>query len=239
MRSKSNEDYLKAIYLIQEQQDGQPVSTSSLASRLGVANASVTGMLKRFAAEDPKLVEYEPYSGVTLTKAGEKMALEVIRHHRLLESYLCQMLGYSWDEVHEEAERLEHVISEEMEERLAIALGDPVTDPHGDPIPDREGHFHQPIYQTLTDIPDGQPVEIRRVVGQEPALLRYLTELGLVLSTQIEMVSKAPFNGPITIRVIGSQHSDLALGRELAEKIFVMPLSNIVTEQPYEQSIRT
>lgn len=238
MRSKSNEDYLKAIYLIQEQQNGQSVSTSSLASRLGVANASVTGMLKRFAAEDPKLVKYEPYSGVTLTKAGEKMALEVIRHHRLLESYLNKMLGYSWDEVHEEAERLEHVISEEMEERLAIALGDPVTDPHGDPIPDREGNFHQPVYQNLTDIPDGQPVEIRRVVGQEPALLRYLTELGLVLSAQIEMVSKAPFNGPITIRVIGSQQSTLSLGRELAEKIFVMPLSNIVTEQSYEQSIR-
>lgn len=239
MRSKSNEDYLKAIYFIQEQQNGQPVSTSSLASRLGVASASVTGMLKRFAAEDPKLVEYEPYSGVTLTLAGEKMALEVIRHHRLLESYLCQMLGYSWDEVHEEAERLEHVISEEMEERLATALGDPVTDPHGDPIPDREGNFHQPAYQCLTDIPNGQPVEIRRVVGQEPEMLRYLAELGLVLSTQIEIVSKAPFNGPITIRVIGSQQSTLALGRELAEKIFVMPLSNIVTEQSYEQSIRT
>lgn len=238
MRSKSNEDYLKAIYLIQEQQNGQPVSTSSLASRLGVANASVTGMLKRFAAEDPKLVEYEPYSGVTLTKAGEKMALEVIRHHRLLESYLNKMLGYSWDEVHEEAERLEHVISEEMEERLAIALGDPITDPHGDPIPDREGNFHQPVYQTLTDIPNGQHAEIRRVVSQEPEMLRYLTELGLVLSAQIEIVSKAPFNGPITLRVIGSQASTLALGRELAEKIFVMPLSNIVTEQSYEQPIR-
>lgn len=239
MRSKSNEDYLKAIYLIQEQQNGQPVSTSSLASRLGVANASVTGMVKRFAAEDPKLVEYEPYSGVTLTNAGEKMALEVIRHHRLLESYLSQMLGYSWDEVHEEAERLEHVISEEMEERLAIALGDPVTDPHGDPIPDREGKFHQPEYQSLTDIPDGQHAEIRRVVRQEPDLLRYLAELGLVLFTQIEMVSKAPFNGPVMVRVIDSERYVLSLGRELAEKIFVMPLSNIVTEQPHEQSTQT
>lgn len=239
MRSKSNEDYLKAIYLIQEQQNGQPVSTSSLATRLEVANGSATAMMKRFAAEDPKLVDYEPYSGVTLTRAGEKMALEIIRHHRLLESYLCQMLGYSWDEVHEEAERLEHVISEEMEERLAVALGDPITDPHGDPIPDREGNFHQPAYQSLTDIPDGQPAEIRRVVGQEPEVLRYLAELGLVLSTQIEMVSKAPFNGPITVRVIDSQAATLVLGREVAEKIFVMPMSNTVTEQSYEQSIQT
>jgi DtxR family Mn-dependent transcriptional regulator len=239
MRSKSNEDYLKAIYLIQEQQNGQPVSTSSLASKLCVANASVTGMLKRFAAEDPKLVEYKPYIGVTLTKAGEKLALEVIRHHRLLESYLSQMLGYSWDKVHEEAERLEHVISEEMEERLAIALGDPVSDPHGDPIPDHEGHFHQPVYQSLADLSDGQPAEIRRVVGQEPEILRYLAELGLVLSIKIEMISKAPFNGPITVRVVGLQSSAIALGRELAEKIYVMPLSNIETEQSYEQSIHT
>jgi DtxR family Mn-dependent transcriptional regulator len=239
MRSKSNEDYLKAIYLIQEQQYGQPVSTSSLASRLGIASASVTGMLKRFAAEAPKLVEYEPYSGVTLTKAGEKMALEVIRHHRLLESYLSQMLGYSWDEVHEEAERLEHVISENLEERLAIALGDPVTDPHGDPIPDREGNFHRLEYQSLTDIPDGQHAEIRRVISQEPEMLRYLAELGLILSTRIELISKAPFNGPIMVRLIGSQESTLALGRELAKKIFVIPLSNIVTEQSYEQPIRT
>lgn len=237
MRSKSSEDYLKAIYLIQEKQNGQPVSTSSLASRLGVANASVTGMLKRFAAEDRKLVEYEPYSGVTLTDAGEKLALEVIRHHRLLESYLSQMLGYSWDEVHEEAERLEHAISEEMEDRLAIALGDPIADPHGDPIPDREGHFHLPDYQPLSDLPAGQTAEIRRVVEQEPDLLRYLAEQGLVLLTQIEIASKAPFNGPVTVRVIGSQRSDLALSREVAEKILVMPLPIMVTEQPHGKSI--
>jgi DtxR family Mn-dependent transcriptional regulator len=240
MRSQSNEDYLKAIYLIQEQQNGLPVSTSSLASRLGVANASVTGMLKRFAAEKNTLVEYEPYSGVKLTHAGEKMALEVIRHHRLLESYLNQMLGFSWDQVHEEAERLEHVISEEMEDRLALALGNPTADPHGDPIPDREGHFHQPAYQALAEIPDGQPAEIRRVIAQEPALLRYLSELGLGLSTQIEMVSKAPFNGPVTIRVNGSRAPNLALAREVALKIFVVPVSNTGMEQtPYEQSIQT
>ena len=114
------------------------------------------------------------------------------------------MLGYSWDEVHAEAERLEHVISEEMEERLAIALGDPITDPHGDPIPDRDGNFHQPTITSLADMPEGQPAEIRRVVGQEPELLRYLSERGLVLTDPGRIEYKAPFNGPVTLRIIDS-----------------------------------
>jgi DtxR family Mn-dependent transcriptional regulator len=163
-----------------------------------------------------------------------KTALEIIRHHRLIECYLSQKLGYSWDKVHAEAERLEHVISEDLEDRLAIALGNPITDPHGDPIPDKEGNFQQPDYQSLTDIPEGQHSEIRRVFGQKPEMLRYLAGLGLVLSAQIEMVSKAPFNGPITVRVMGFEASLQVLGRDIAEKIFVAPLSKDVLEQIHE-----
>jgi DtxR family Mn-dependent transcriptional regulator len=224
MKSQSMQDYLKAIYQIQELQYGAPVSTSSLASWLGFANASVTGMVKRFASSDPKLVEYEPYGGVTLTKTGEKMALEVIRHHRLIESYLSQVLGYSWDEVHEEADRLEHVISEAMEERMAQALGNPTLDPHGDPIPDREGNLHPLNAFPLTQLADELPATIRRVIGQEPDLLRYLTEQGLILSTRIKVISKAPFNGPINVQISGHSGSILALGREVAEKILIQPL---------------
>lgn len=226
MKSQSTEDYLKAIYLIQEMQNGEPVSTSTLASWLGVANASVTGMVKRFSSASPKLVEYEPYSGFVLTDAGEKIALEVIRHHRLIESYLSLALGYSWDEVHEEAERLEHVISEDMADRIAQALGNPISDPHGDPIPDREGNLHQLNFIPLTELLIEQPGTIRRVIGQEPDLLRYLSEQGLVLSARVKVISKAPFNGPISIRILGSKEMNLALGREVAGKILVQPLSN-------------
>jgi DtxR family Mn-dependent transcriptional regulator len=236
MKSESIEDFLKAIYQIQEEQNGSPVSTTSLAARLGITNASVTGMLKRLASSDPSMVEYERYNGVTLSPLGLRTALEIIRHHRLIESYLSQKLGYSWDEVHAEAERLEHVISEEMEERLANALGDPVTDPHGDPIPDRDGNLHQPSYPSLAELTDGQPAEIRRITGQEPELLRYLSALGLVLSTRVQIQSKAPFNGPITIRILASPGTILTIGREIAEKILVLPLAASLSENLYEHT---
>jgi DtxR family transcriptional regulator, Mn-dependent transcriptional regulator len=239
MKSQSMQDYLKAIYQIQENQNGNPVSTSSLAEWLGVTSASVTGMVKRFSSSDPKLVEYEPYAGVTLTDAGQRIALEVIRHHRLIESYLSRMLGYSWDEVHEEAERLEHVISEAMEERMAKAMGYPITDPHGDPIPDREGNFLKLDAFPLSQLPDEQQAIIKRVVGQEPDLLRYLTEQGLTLSTRIKVVFKAPFNGPINIHVFGPSETNLALGREVADKILILPLTASPQEQSYEQSIQS
>lgn len=224
MKSQSTEDYLKAIFLIQENHNGEPVSTSDLASWLGVAGASVTGMIKRFSSADPKLVEYTPYAGVTLTTAGESIALEVIRHHRLIESYLSMALGYSWDEVHDEAERLEHVISEDMEERMAQALGNPVIDPHGDPIPDREGNFHSSNAIPLTQLEDEQSAIIQRVIWQEPDLLRYLAKQGLILSTRIKILSKAPFHGPIIVHIYGPSESTLALGHELAEKILIQPV---------------
>jgi|WetSurMetagenome_2_1015567.scaffolds.fasta_scaffold35747_3 DtxR family transcriptional regulator, Mn-dependent transcriptional regulator len=235
MRSESVEDYLKTIYLIQEEQNDSPVSTTSLAARLGVANSSVTGMLKHISSLEPKLVDYEPYYGVRLSPEGLKTAREITRHHRLIESYLSEKLGYSWDEVHAEAERLEHVISEEMEERMAIALGNPATDPHGDPIPDRNGLFTQVDYISLAKIPAGQPGEIRRIIGQEPDLLRYLTSQGLVLSTRLIVESRAPFNGPINIRMIGTSETQKTLGREVAEKIMIMPLTVAAMENAYEQ----
>lgn len=239
MKSQSMQDYLKAIYQIQEKQNGEAVSTSSLAAWLGIASASVTGMIKRFASADPKLVEYEPYAGVTLTDAGQRIALEVIRHHRLIESYLCQMLGYSWDEVHAEADRLEHFISEDMEDRMAEALGNPITDPHGDPIPDRAGNFLKLDAFPLTQLTDEQPAIITRVIGQEPDLLRYLSEQGLTLSTRIQVISKAPFNGPINIRIFGKTETRLALGRDVADKILILPMTNAPQETPYEQSIQS
>lgn len=232
MKSQSIENYLKAIYTLLEEQNNEPVSTTGLAARLGVANASVTGMLKRLDALG--LVEYQRYNGVTLSSQGMKLALEVIRHHRLLESYLNQMLGYSWDEVHDEAERLEHVISEEMEDRLASALGHPLTDPHGDPIPDREGNVHLPEYQPLADMPNGQPAEIGRVMEQEPAFLRYLAELGLVPAAQVQVESREPFNGPVSIRLIGSKEPARSIGRETAEKILVRPLDEPSLEDSHE-----
>lgn len=233
------QDYLKAIYQIQENQNGAAVSTSSLALWLGVANASVTGMIKRFASADPKLVEYEPYAGVKLTDAGQSIALEVIRRHRLIESYLCQMLGYSWDEVHVEAERLEHVISEEMEDRMADALGNPVADPHGDPIPDREGHYSRPAAFPLSQLADEQSAVVMRVIEQAPDLLRYLSEQGLTISTRIQMISKAPFNGPIHIRIFGRTETGLALGREVADKILVLPMITPSQEGPHGPSIQS
>ena len=238
MKSQSMQDYLKAIYQIQETRNEESVSTSSLAAWLGVANASVTGMVKRFASADPKLVEYVPYAGVRLPKVGQKMALEVIRHHRLIESYLYQVLGYSWDQVHEEADRLEHVISEEMEDRMANALGNPITDPHGDPIPDRNGNLHKLNAFPLTQLADEQPAIIKRIIGQEPDLLRYLSEQGLTLSTRIRIISKAPFNGPINIHVCGSlDETMLALGREVADKILIQPMHhnrNITMNNPHK-----
>jgi DtxR family transcriptional regulator, Mn-dependent transcriptional regulator len=223
MRSQSKEDYIKAIYQIQNEQKNTWVSTSSLATHLGITSASVTGMVKRLAGTEPALVEYEPYSGVKLTTDGEKTALEVIRHHRLIETYLSRMLGYSWDEVHEEAERLEHVISEEMEERMASALGNPTTDPHGDPIPDREGNIPQLHTIELTKLQEGETAQIQRVTGQEPDLLRYLAVLGLVPDARVRVVSKAPFNGPVSIILEEPTRNTISISRELTDKIMVLP----------------
>jgi DtxR family transcriptional regulator, Mn-dependent transcriptional regulator len=225
MKSESIGDYLKTIYLIQADQNGLPVSTTSLASRLSISNASVTGMLKHLSSTEPRLVEYKPYYGVTLSEMGIKEALEIIRRHRLLESYLHQKLGYTWDEVHAEADRLEHVISTEMEERLALALDDPLTDPHGDPIPDKNGNVPKETYLPLTKLPEGKWAKIQRVTGQNPEFLRYLATYGLLLDTKLEIESKTPLNGPISIRFLETGKPVVAIGWEVAQNILVQPIT--------------
>jgi len=214
MLSQAVQDYLKAIYKLQER--GGAVSTTALAEAMDVAAASATGMVKKLASL--KLVRHNPYQGVILTKAGEKMALEVIRHHRLLELYLAEALGYSWDKVHEEAERLEHVISEEFEERIFEALGRPTRDPHGDPIPARDGTLVAGNHERLSDLEPGTTGVIRRVSDSDAEMLRYLGTRGLVPDAAVEIVEKAPFNGPITVRTGETSH---VLGRDLASHIQV------------------
>jgi DtxR family Mn-dependent transcriptional regulator len=214
MLSGAVQDYLKTIYTLQEQ--GGAVSTSALAEAMGVAAASATGMVKKLAGL--KLARHSPYQGVILTKAGEKMALEVIRHHRLLELYLAEALGYSWDKVHEEAERLEHVISEEFEEKIFEALGRPTRDPHGDPIPTKDGTLVAGSHERLSDMEPGATGVIRRVSDRNAEMLRYLALRGLVPDATVQVVEKAPFNGPITVKTGEAAH---VLGRDLASHIHV------------------
>jgi DtxR family Mn-dependent transcriptional regulator len=214
MLSEAVQDYLKAIYKLQER--GGAVSTTALAEAMEVAAASATGMVKKLASL--KLVRHNPYQGVVLTKAGEKMALEVIRHHRLLELYLAEALGYSWDKVHEEAERLEHAISEEFEEKIFEALGRPTRDPHGDPIPTKDGTMAGDRHDRLSDMEPGATGVIRRVSDRSAEMLRYLGTRGLVPDATVEVVEKAPFNGPITVKTGETSH---VLGRDLASHIHV------------------
>jgi DtxR family Mn-dependent transcriptional regulator len=222
MRTASVEDYLKAIYVLHEQEHGAPVNTTSLAGRLGVSGASVTGMLKKLAAETPSMVIYEPYTGVSLTPYGEKTALEVIRHHRLLESFLVQTLGYTWDEVHEEADRLEHVISERLEERIAAALGNPRTDPHGEPIPDRDGNFQAPQTVPLSELPPGKWGCTQRVSAENAELLRYLDRIGLVPGVQVRVNEAGPFNGPYVVEAQAATGATQTLSRDVTDHIFII-----------------
>jgi DtxR family Mn-dependent transcriptional regulator len=191
------EDYLKAIYHL-AQESGQ-ARTVALAEALNVKSASVTAMLKTLA--ELKLVEYEPYYGVTLTDAGAKVALEVIRHHRLIELYLVEALGFSWDEVHEEAEVLEHFISEKLEARIAAHLGNPTLDPHGDPIPALDGTLPDSLARSLADVPEESEARIARVFEQAAERLRYIAKLGLVPGARVRVTASAPFDGPISVRV--------------------------------------
>ncbi len=208
------EDYLKTIYMIQ--QEGQEVRTMLLAERMGVKPPTATAMIKALA--ELKLVMHTPYHGVELTKAGEEVALEVIRHHRLVELYLVEALGYSWDEVHEEAEALEHVISEKLEARIAARLGQPSTDPHGDPIPRLDGSVPHASGLALADLEIGARARVTRVTDQDVERLRYIAELGLTPGAEIELTARAPFDGPITVAVDDTAH---ALDHRLARTFLV------------------
>ena len=209
------EDYAKAIYALARRASG-PVGTSALAERLGVSPGTVTAMLKRMA--EMGLVEHEPYHGVALSAAGERVALEVIRHHRLIESYLAEALGMPWDKVHDEAEVLEHYISEELEERIASALGDPSRDPHGDPIPDRELEMAAERGTPLVELQPGDSATFSRVSDSDPEMLRYLAERGIRPGTVLRVTERQPFGGPLFVDVDGDLH---AVGGELAERMLV------------------
>jgi DtxR family Mn-dependent transcriptional regulator len=211
--SRSAEDYLKAILQL-ESPDG--ASTSAIAAQLGVSQPSVTRMTKKLAADG--LVSRVPYRGVTLTETGRRVALEVLRHHRLLELFLSDRLGMSLDEVHAEADRLEHVLSEELEARIDAALGHPTHDPHGHPIPDTELRLDTAQRRSLSDVPPGESTTVVRVPDRDADVLRYLGELELVPGAEVEVVAQAPFDGPVTLRSRTGEH---AIARELAGSIAV------------------
>lgn len=210
--TRSVEDYLKAIFTLSEA--GQPASTTGIADALSVAAPSVSGMVKRLA--ETGLVEHLPYKGVTLTDHGRRAALRMLRRHRLIETYLVSTLGYTWDTVHDEAERLEHAVSDDLIERMAAALGNPQVDPHGDPIPAADGAMPMCVDIPLPDVPVGETVTISRVDSGSPERLRWLGDAGLMPGVEITVRDVQPFAGPITL-VVGNEQR--VVGRELARQL--------------------
>jgi DtxR family transcriptional regulator, Mn-dependent transcriptional regulator len=208
------QDYAKAIYELESR--AGVASTNALAERLGVRPASVSGMLRKLDALG--LVVHERYRGVRLTDSGRKVALEVLRHHRLLELYLAESLGMGWDEVDAEAERLEHVISEELEEAIATKLGHPTRDPHGDPIPDRELLIVDVESCSLDELEPGDSGTFVRVSDSDPAMLRFLAERGIAPGSRFELIEKQPFDGPLFVRFDEAVH---VLGAVLARAMRV------------------
>ncbi len=204
------EDYAKAIYAL-ESRAAAAVSTNALAERLGVTAASASGMVKRL--DDLGLVRHEPYRGVVLTPAGERVALEVLRHHRLLETYLAESLGVPWDRVHDEAEVLEHVLSEELEAAIAAKLGNPTHDPHGDPIPTADLRIEERPTRSLQTLEPGERGVFVRVSDARPEMLRYLSERGISPGDGLEVIDKQPFGGPLFVRFGDDVH---VLGGQLA-----------------------
>jgi DtxR family Mn-dependent transcriptional regulator len=210
----SVEDYLKAIYRLSP--EGRPASTRDIAHLLELSAPSVSGMVKRLS--ELGLLEHVPYKGVQLTEPGRLAALRMVRRHRLIEAYLVRFLGFGWDTVHPEAERLEHAVSDTLVERMAAALGHPVADPHGDPIPGADGSLPQLTCAPLADVPIGETVAIRRVDEGEPERLRYLAALGLVPGVTVTLVDRQPFGGPVTVEAAGDRH---VIGLELAQVVLV------------------
>jgi DtxR family Mn-dependent transcriptional regulator len=219
MISESVQDYLKAIYKLSNSRDTDDgvVSTSLLAERMGVSAASATNMIKKLA--EIRLAKHMPYQGVELTEAGEKISLEIIRHHRLLELYLSETLGFAWDQVDAEADRLEHAISEDFEDRIDRALGNPQVGAHGEPIPSKDGDIEFPKYLRLSELSEGDRAWVREVSDRDPEMLRYLHQQGLVLGARVEVQEKAPFRGPMML-TIGSDAAK-HIGMEVAASVFV------------------
>ncbi|MBI3159948.1 MAG: metal-dependent transcriptional regulator [Chloroflexi bacterium] len=215
--TQSIEDYLKAVYELSSR--GARATTTDLAHFLNVTPASVTGMIKKLSATEPPLVEYRKHRGVMLTNAGEKVALETIRHHRLLELFLHQILDYPWDEVHDEADRLEHVISEKFERAIASALGNPDHDPHGDPIPGYDLSLPEATDTLLSELRPPQRGVVTRVRDTDPELLRYLHDLGVVPEAEVKILSYSEFDGNLEITVTGGKK--VVLGPRITGQIHI------------------
>ena len=213
--SQSVEDYLKVIYQLET--EGPGATTNNIAEMMEVSSASVTNMLKRLARLN--LIEHTSYKGAKLTEAGCKIALEILRHHRLLELYLKEIMGYGWDEVHEEAEKLEHHISEQFEDKIAELLNYPTHDPHGDPIPTKDGIMPKMALLPLTDASINNQYIIGRVRDQEPELLRYFEKIGVIPGVQIRIIDKAPFNGPILVKL---EDVEKTIGFNIAEQVYLV-----------------
>ena len=213
-KNQSTEDYIKSIYKLEKY--GKSVSTSDLARYLKIGDGSVTDMIKKLSAK--KLIQYKPYRGVSLTDAGRRLALRMVRRHRLWEMFLVRFLGYKWNEIHDEAERLEHVTSDEMELRLDKALGYPKVDPHGDPIPDDNGELESLEYTPLSEFDIGSTVRIIRVSDDYPDVLQHSTELGLSLNKKITVKKKMTFDGSMVVRVGPKEQF---ISKQVADAIFV------------------
>ncbi|HUQ98326.1 MAG TPA: metal-dependent transcriptional regulator [Gemmatimonadaceae bacterium] len=210
------EDYLKAIYTIGRGTGA--AATNEIAERLALAPASVSGMVRRLA--DQGLLAYERYHGVRLTESGRRAALRTLRRHRVIEAYLARALGYPWDRVHEEAERLEHAASDELIDRMAVTIGEPAVDPHGAPIPTRDGSVDETEYTSLAELPVGVGGMVARVTDEDPEMLRYLAELAILPGKKVTVKARAPFEGPITL-MVGKQ--ELSIGPSLALHVLIAP----------------
>lgn len=210
------EDYLKAIYELER--SGDAAGTKEIARALHIAPASVSGMVRRLAEQG--LIAHERYRGVRLTTKGRRAALRTLRRHRVIEAYLAEALGYPWDRVHDEAELLEHAASDELVDRMAAAIGEPATDPHGAPIPTREGAMDERRLASLDDLAPGTEARIQRVEDDDPERLRYLGGLGIRPGARIRVVERAPYGGPITLRVARAERH---VGPELARHVLVIP----------------
>ncbi len=214
MLGSNGEDYLKTIYSMGR--DGDTVTPSMLAENFSVSPAAVTKMVKRLRSL--KLVNYSRATGLALTKSGEKIALEILRHHRLIELYLQKALGYSWDQVHDEAERLEHVISEVFEEKIDEFLGHPTHDPHGDPIPSKDGALPDQSILPIMAMQPGEASQVQRVDDSDASMLQYMDVVGLVPGAKVQMMKEEPYGGSIHLKINGAE---CAIGRDLASNVFV------------------
>ncbi len=222
--SQAEQDYLKAIYHLAQDGEREKIGTAAIAEWLAVSAASVTHMMKKLAERG--LVAHHPYRGVELTTAGERAALEVLRHHRLLETYLCTQLGVPWDQAHREADRLEHALSEDLEARLDQALGFPTSDPHGSPIPTKDGTIIAPPSRKLAAAMPGTTVTVTEVADEDAALLAYLADLGMVPGARVTVLAKGPFDGPLHVRVGGR---DYALGDAVTRAVHVTTATTTTT----------